>query len=82
MNDQGADFIYTGQKPAPFMLPNGLREILDRRNGTSILKSILSSHFFDVSEWNAATDISSELNFIKGDIHAFDGAFLSSISKQ
>ncbi|KAA9325891.1 (E)-4-hydroxy-3-methylbut-2-enyl-diphosphate synthase [Hymenobacter busanensis] len=29
MNDLGADFIYTGQRPAPFMLPNGLKELVD-----------------------------------------------------
>lgn len=29
MNDQGADFVYTGRQPARFMLPNGLKEILD-----------------------------------------------------
>lgn len=29
MNDLGADFIYTGSNPVSFMLPNGLREILD-----------------------------------------------------
>jgi len=29
MSDQGADFIYTGRTPVVFMLPNGLREIVD-----------------------------------------------------
>ena len=29
MSDLGADYIYTGQRPAPFMLPNGLKEIVD-----------------------------------------------------
>jgi (E)-4-hydroxy-3-methylbut-2-enyl-diphosphate synthase len=29
MNDLGADYIYTGTHPAPFMLPNGLKEIMD-----------------------------------------------------
>ncbi len=29
MNDLGADFIYTGSVPAAFMLPNGLKEVLD-----------------------------------------------------
>ncbi len=29
MNDIGADYIYSGKKPIPFMLPNGLKEILD-----------------------------------------------------
>ncbi|PIB36480.1 4-hydroxy-3-methylbut-2-en-1-yl diphosphate synthase [Reichenbachiella sp. 5M10] len=29
MSDTGADYIYTGTSPIPFMLPNGLKEILD-----------------------------------------------------
>ncbi|RRB06970.1 (E)-4-hydroxy-3-methylbut-2-enyl-diphosphate synthase [Larkinella rosea] len=29
MNDLGTDYIYTGSRPATFMLPNGLKEILD-----------------------------------------------------
>lgn len=29
MTDLGADYIYTGSTPAPFMLPNGLKEIVD-----------------------------------------------------
>ncbi|RDV16340.1 4-hydroxy-3-methylbut-2-en-1-yl diphosphate synthase [Pontibacter diazotrophicus] len=29
MNDQGADFIYTGDTPISFMLPNGLKEIVN-----------------------------------------------------
>ncbi len=29
MNDLGSDFIYTGSQPVTFMLPNGLKEIVD-----------------------------------------------------
>ncbi|GAA4450488.1 4-hydroxy-3-methylbut-2-en-1-yl diphosphate synthase [Nibrella saemangeumensis] len=29
MNDLGADYLYTGSRPAGFMLPNGLKEVLD-----------------------------------------------------
>ncbi len=29
MNDLGADYIYSGTRPVPFMLPNGLKEIID-----------------------------------------------------
>ncbi|NHE58508.1 (E)-4-hydroxy-3-methylbut-2-enyl-diphosphate synthase [Cyclobacterium plantarum] len=29
MNDQGCDYIYSGKEPIPFMLPNGIKEILD-----------------------------------------------------
>jgi len=29
MSDLGADYVYSGQTPVPFMLPNGLKEIVD-----------------------------------------------------
>ncbi len=29
MADQGADYLYTGERPVPFMLPNGLKEIVN-----------------------------------------------------
>jgi len=29
MNDLGADYIYTGSNPLDFMLPNGLKEVMD-----------------------------------------------------
>ncbi len=29
MNDQGCDYVYSGQQPIDFMLPNGLKEIQD-----------------------------------------------------
>lgn len=29
MNDLGVDFVYSGETPVPFMLPNGLKEIMD-----------------------------------------------------
>ena len=29
MNDMGADYVYSGRQPVPFMLPNGLKEIMD-----------------------------------------------------
>ena len=28
MSDLGADYLYTGERPVPFMLPNGLKEIV------------------------------------------------------
>ena len=42
MNDLGADYIYTGNNPVGFMLPNGLKEILDYKvwieNGDKVNK--------------------------------------------
>ncbi len=36
MNDLGADFIYTKNSPAPFMLPMGLKEIVDYKTWSDL----------------------------------------------
>ncbi|MCE6987909.1 (E)-4-hydroxy-3-methylbut-2-enyl-diphosphate synthase [Dyadobacter sp. CY323] len=80
MNDQGADFIYTGKNPAPFMLPNGLKEILDHEIWRDHSDKNNKFPLWTVDSWNAASDVSSFVNFIKGNIHTFDDAFLATIN--
>jgi (E)-4-hydroxy-3-methylbut-2-enyl-diphosphate synthase len=82
MNDQGADFIYTGKNPAPFMLPNGLKEILDHEQWLIHKDRINKFPLWTVDTWNEATEVSPQLNFIKGDIHSFQEIFLEKISYQ
>jgi (E)-4-hydroxy-3-methylbut-2-enyl-diphosphate synthase len=72
MTDQGADYIYSGSRSIPFMLPNGLREIVDHETWMDI--SDITSRFplipFDqlgmVSNWhpkiNFVAITASELN--------------------
>jgi (E)-4-hydroxy-3-methylbut-2-enyl-diphosphate synthase len=81
MNDQGADFIYTGSNPAPFMLPNGLKEIVDHSQWNSQIDRSNKFPLMTVEEWNASegSALSSTLNFVRGDIHTFSDAFLESI---
>lgn len=81
MNDQGADYIYTGNNPAPFMLPNGLKEII---NYTSWLIHTDRTNKFPhltAEDWLAINqqEISPSINFISGTIHSFDSDFLKSI---
>ncbi|HEX8547332.1 MAG TPA: flavodoxin-dependent (E)-4-hydroxy-3-methylbut-2-enyl-diphosphate synthase, partial [Cytophagaceae bacterium] len=68
MNDLGADYIYSGKRPIPFMLPNGIKEILDyevwltqpdKENTVPLLNA---SHLIDNLEKHA------ELNFLKIDL--------------
>ena len=69
MNDLGADFIYTGDSPITFMLPNGLKEIVnytpwqltsDQENR----HPLLSAH-----QYLEATAIHPKLNFIEASIN-------------
>ncbi|MEQ9426474.1 MAG: (E)-4-hydroxy-3-methylbut-2-enyl-diphosphate synthase [Cyclobacteriaceae bacterium] len=36
MNDLGTDYVYSGSNPVPFMLPNGLKEIIDYQAWTTV----------------------------------------------
>ena len=49
MNDQGADYIYTGNNPVGFMLPNGLKEILNYSSplpNVSLLFVLIAAQLF------------------------------------
>ena len=67
MTDQGADFIYSGTKSISFMLPNGLKEIIDYSTWENI--SDITSRFplieFDdldhIEKWH------NKLNFVAVD---------------
>ncbi len=64
MNDLGADYIYTGDNPITFMLPNGLKEIL---NYTSWLKADRSEHshpLLTAEQYLANSERDHKLNFI------------------
>lgn len=61
MNDLGADYIYSGQHPAPFMLPNGVKEILDEGTWLSIENKANKYPISIPSEQALPT---SDLNFI------------------
>jgi len=67
MNDLGADFIYTGSTPATFMLPNGLKEILDF--SAWIAQPDLANKFplLTAAEYINARDLSfsNRLNFVR-----------------
>lgn len=64
MNDQGADFIYTGSKPVGFMLPNGLKEALDY--GAWLEAGQQSKHYpvLTQQEYAAGSARHPELNFV------------------
>ena len=81
MNDQGSDFIYTGKNPSPFMLPNGLKEIVDFSQWISQTDRTNRFPLLTATEWVESTesDVSALLNFVKGTIHTFNQTFLDSI---
>ncbi|MCC3153064.1 (E)-4-hydroxy-3-methylbut-2-enyl-diphosphate synthase [Hymenobacter sp. BT770] len=64
MSDLGADYIYTGQRPAPFMLPNGLKEIVDYAAWRDA--GHRADHFpvFTQAEYDVTAVRHPELNFV------------------
>jgi (E)-4-hydroxy-3-methylbut-2-enyl-diphosphate synthase len=65
MNDQGADFMYSGTRPSPFMLPNGLKEILDFPIWKQHSDKQNTYPLFIAKDFDAATVQHPTLNFVK-----------------
>lgn len=79
MNDLGADYLYSGSKPVPFMLPNGTKEIMDLASwiGHSDKKNkfpMLSSE-----EFRNATELHPQLNFVRVTYKDFNEVFYSKV---
>lgn len=63
-NDLACDYIYTGHRPASFMLPNGLREIVDysvweKLDAQEFIYPVLSK-----SEFSKSAKLHPQLNFL------------------
>ncbi|MFK7900519.1 MAG: (E)-4-hydroxy-3-methylbut-2-enyl-diphosphate synthase [Cyclobacteriaceae bacterium] len=80
MTDLGADYVYTGQLETPFMLPNGLQQVID----SSVWKENSSAHpLFTKTEWETSSVRSPKLNFLQLQcIDCFDTDFLQGIQKE
>lgn len=75
MNDQGADYAYTGSKPISFMLPNGLKEILDYQ-AWLLTDDVNKFPLLTKSEYQQATKKHAALNFVRFSIDDIDLDFL------
>lgn len=64
MNDLGADYLYTGSTPAGFMLPNGLKEILDYSVWLNYQSDFHRVPFLTLPEWLEADALHPQLNFL------------------
>ncbi len=82
MNDLGADYIYSGKKSVPFMLPNGLKEILDYEvwQAQSDLQNKLP--LFTVEEFfNPAKQLHQTINFVEVGLDDLTPAFVEHIKE-
>jgi (E)-4-hydroxy-3-methylbut-2-enyl-diphosphate synthase len=79
MSDLGADYIYTGQTPAPFMLPNGLKEMVDY---SAWLDAGQRAEHFPVltpTEYAAAGPRHASLNFVWQELATLTPATLAQL---
>jgi (E)-4-hydroxy-3-methylbut-2-enyl-diphosphate synthase len=65
MNDLGADYIYTGKNPAQYMLPMGLKEILDFEVWDKAEDKINKFPLMNVEEFKQVVFRHESLNFVK-----------------
>lgn len=68
MNDLGADYIYSGSRPISFMLPNGLREILDFQAWAQHPDKVNKLPLFELNEYMQTKERHPVLNFVRIDV--------------
>jgi len=67
MNDQGCDYVYSGKNEVHFMLPNGLRELIDYPAWNKLEDKKNRHPVFTLSELEVAESSDEEINFLKLD---------------
>lgn len=82
MNDLGCDYIYTGDKKISFMLPNGLKEILNYRVWLKCSDKVNTYPIFNVKDFlKDKKDKHKVLNFLRLDLDDVSEALLEAIRK-
>lgn len=64
MNDIGTDYIYSAKKPIEFMLPNGLKEILDYDIWHKTEDKVNKFPFIQLADLESIVDFHPVVNFI------------------
>ena len=72
MNDLGADYIYTGKNPAKYMLPMGLKEILDFDIWDKAEDKINKYPLLNVEQFTQEIGRHETLNFVKLTLNDFN----------
>ena len=67
MTEQGVDFVYSGLSPIPFMLPNGLREILDYESWKQLEDTKARYPMIAFEELGQVEKWHKEINFVAVD---------------
>lgn len=79
MNDHGTDYIYTGANPVQFMLPMGLKEIVDYRVWSGLEGRENRFPLMSMEEWLKHGEVHSELNFLVLTMNSLSETVLSQL---
>lgn len=79
MNDLGADYIYSGDTPIPFMLPNGLKELINYSAWLNVTDKSNKFPLFDHDSYMIAATRHTHTNFIKVNYKAMNDAFYAKL---
>ena len=64
MNDQGADYVFSGSNPIPFMLPNGMKEVQHYKVWLNTEDQVNKFPAFHLAEFKEAEKLHYGLNFL------------------
>jgi (E)-4-hydroxy-3-methylbut-2-enyl-diphosphate synthase len=79
MNDLGADYIYSGKNPAKYMLPMGLKEIMDYEIWSNCDDKINKFPLLKISDYKFSKVRHQSLNFVLISLDELDNDFISQI---
>ncbi len=82
MNDQGADYVYVGSRPVPFMLPNGLKQILDYACWLGFEDKTHALPLFSAEEWLKGEQRHENLNFVRFSIAQYNDSLRNALYGQ
>lgn len=81
MNDLGADYIYTGANPIGFMLPNGLKEIVDYKAWLEAEQRGDRHPLLNAGQYMDTTDLHPKLNFVLLTVHDLDAILMERLKQ-
>ena len=76
MSDQGADYVYVGERPVPFLLPNGLKEIVNHTAWADAGRRLHHYPVLTADRYMNDEPMHPQLNFLIMSIEALDEALL------
>ena len=80
MGDIGCDYIYFGDKPVGFMLPNGVKGIYDHTTWNALPDKINNFPLFTGKDFLINTVFSTTLNFIRLSAAELNGSILDKLN--